>query len=79
MAEPEQSMWVICATCGGQKNHRVLYEKNISIYEDEPPAPPIGSVHHRLVECMGCETIKYTISNSEAESDDIPPWEATRN
>jgi hypothetical protein len=35
----------------------------------------IGSVHHRLVECMGCETIKYTISNSEAESDDIPPWE----
>src|SRR5213594_4881414 len=76
MAEEEKEIWVICASCGHEKRkHRVLYEKRIETYEDEPPTPPAGYVHHRLVECMGCETIKYAISNSDWELHDLPPWE----
>jgi hypothetical protein len=76
MVDDEKTIWVVCATCGlDKRNHRVLFEKNIPVYEDEPPLPPIGYVHNRLVECMGCETIKYVVSNSPYGSDDLPPWE----
>jgi len=71
MVKKKKTIWVICTACGfEERKHRILHEKNIPIYEDEPPAPPIGYVHHRFVECMGCETIKYVISNSYRELDD---------
>src|SRR4029077_12094523 len=65
MPQEESIKWVVCASCGHQaKKHRVLYEKTITVYDDEPPEPPIGEVYHRLAECMGCESIKYVVSNS---------------
>lgn len=76
MAEEEQTMSVLCATCGHRStHHRILYEQGKDIYEDEPPCPPDHIEYHRLVECMGCKTIKYVTSNSAYENDDIPPWE----
>jgi hypothetical protein len=57
MAEAELTRWVLCASCGHQgRKHRVLYEQTIEIFtaEDEPPD---HNEHHRLVQCMGCETV----------------------
>lgn len=60
MPEKEKTLWVTCASCGHQsRNHRVLHEK-VKHYEDED-GPPLYDEYHRLVECMGCETIKYVI------------------
>ncbi len=76
MADEEQTRWVFCARCGHEsRHHRILYEKAKDIYEDEPPCPPDHIEYHRLVECMGCKTIKYVISKGDYERDDIPPWE----
>jgi hypothetical protein len=76
MAEEEQTKWVFCARCGyASRDHRILYEKKMEIYQDEPPCPPDHIEYHRLVECMGCKTIKYVISQADYESDDVPPWE----
>lgn len=75
MAGTEETRWVICASCGyKQRSHRVLFEKTNEIL-DEPYGPPIEQVHHRLVECMGCESIKYVISKSDPHVKDLPPWE----
>jgi Domain of unknown function (DUF4145) len=74
MAEEEITKWVLCTACGHQnRNHRVLYEKRVEIYEDEPPLPPAVIEHHRLVQCMGCNSIKYVTSRSDYEGDDVPP------
>jgi hypothetical protein len=75
MAEEEKIMWVLCATCGHQsRKHRVLYEKKIDISPDSYSIPELIE-HHRLVECMGCETIKYVKSISDWDAKDLPPWE----
>ena len=51
------TLWMTCTSCGHQsKNHRVLYE------QARANAKGGDDVIHRLVECMGCETIKYIIS-----------------
>jgi len=76
MAEEEKTMWVLCASCGHQnRKHRILHEKTVDIFtaEDEPPE---FNEHHRLVQCMGCETIKYVISKSDwFTHPEAPPWE----
>jgi Domain of unknown function (DUF4145) len=70
MAEEEKTKWVLCASCGQrQRRHRVLYEKSVLIGSEEDQ-PPEQEEHHRLVECMGCETIKYVISTSDWPADD---------
>ena len=74
MAEEEQSKWVFCARCGYEsRDHRILYEKRQEIYEDEPPCPAAYYQYHRLVECMGCKTIKYVISKTSNSLDNVPP------
>ena len=74
MAEEEQSKWVFCARCGYEsRDHRILYEKRQEIYEDEPPCPAAYYEYHRLVECMGCKTIKYVISKTSNSLDNVPP------
>ena len=76
MAKEEKTMWVLCASCGHQnRKHRILHEKTVDIFtaEDEPPE---YNEHHRLVQCMGCETIKYVISRSDwFIHPEAPPWE----
>jgi hypothetical protein len=76
MAENEKIMWVLCAACGHHnRKHNIIYEKSIELVtaEDEPPD---FYEHHRLVQCMGCETIKYVISKSNWLTDpNAPPWE----
>jgi hypothetical protein len=70
MAE-EKTKWVICASCGYRpRNHRILYEKIIQPFDD----PPLEVELHRLVQCMGCESIKYVISTAPNIAD-LPPWE----
>jgi hypothetical protein len=72
MANEETTKWVSCTSCGErQKKHRVLYEKNLLIGDAEDQ-PPDQEEHHRLVECMGCETIKYTISISDWPASESP-------
>lgn len=58
-----ETIWVTCAHCGHRsKKHTVLHEKVVLNYEDED-SPPFSETHHRLVECMGCESIKYVQSS----------------
>jgi hypothetical protein len=53
-----KTQWVPCNECGGaDRKHRILFEKT----------NPISSLeegwqydeHHQLLECMGCESIRY--------------------
>ena len=75
MAAEEKTKWVLCAACGHRnRNHRVLYEKKVNIYEDEPPPTVVLVEHHRLLQCMGCNSIKYAISKSDWEGDNVSPW-----
>jgi hypothetical protein len=75
MPEEENTKWVLCASCGQRRRkHRVLYEKTIAIGGDEDQ-PPDQNEHHRLVECMGCETIRYVICVSVWYTGEPPPWE----
>jgi hypothetical protein len=63
MAETDEVMWVTCASCGNaSRKHKVLYEKLVNCYED-PHGSPLYDRYHRLVECMGCEAVKYVISD----------------
>lgn len=60
---------VDCSRCGNNRtNHRVLHEKVETFYDDE--YGPSYEKLHRLVECMGCESIKYVISERECSPDD---------
>jgi hypothetical protein len=76
MSEEQTTMRVLCAACGHQtRNHNILYEKNLDIYSDENEPPEVIE-HHRLVQCLGCETIKYMVSKSDWFTDpEVPPWE----
>jgi Domain of unknown function (DUF4145) len=52
---------VTCASCGHRSTkHRVLYEKENNMLDEDGEEP--YAEYHRLVECMGCETIKYVTS-----------------
>ena len=63
MVEEEKVTWVLCASCGHQsRKHRILHQKDLDVGGDEI-VPPEQIEHHRLVECMGCETIKYVTSS----------------
>ncbi len=76
VAEEQNTKWVLCARCGYRKtDHRILYENGKDIYEEAPPGFPDHIEYHRLVECMGCKTIKYVVSDVTYESDDLPEWE----
>jgi len=78
MTDDVQTKWVFCSRCGYEsRDHNVLYEKQKDIFQYEQPCPPDGVEYHRLVECMGCKTIKYVISQSDYESEGVPPWEET--
>jgi hypothetical protein len=61
----QKALWVTCALCGNSiTRHHVLHEK-----VDDDWAPHLK--YHRLVECMGCDSIKYvtsTIDSSEPDS-----------
>ena len=76
MTENVKTMWVVCAACGHHsRKHGVLYQRIVELYTEEDQ-PPEFNQYHRLVQCMGCETIKYVISKSYwAVSDDTPPWD----
>jgi Domain of unknown function (DUF4145) len=77
MAE-EQTM-VYCARCGdAERNHRILYEKATHFCLDEGPPSPTNLDHieyHRLAQCMGCDGIKYVISEADKDKTEFPPWE----
>lgn len=67
MPEEEKTIWVTCASCGqGNRKHRILHEKVVN-FTDEPHGPVISREFHRLVECMGCENIKYVISTLDCQ------------
>ena len=61
----QEEIWVICAACGHQnRKHRVLHEKTKSFLEEQG-GPEVSREFHRLVECMGCEAIKYVTSSMD--------------
>src|SRR5260370_42561111 len=70
MPKEEKTMWVECTSCGHHiTKHRQLHERANPIYE-ERDGPVVGKEFHRLVECMGCETIKYVASTFDANCHD---------
>jgi hypothetical protein len=73
MPEPKfdkQEIWVICAFCGRQRrNHRVLHKEQRH-FLDEPGGFEVSREYHRLVECKGCEIVKYVISTLDLQSYD---------
>ena len=72
MAEEDTTKWVTCAQCGhANRRHRILYEKTVLALEADDPV----NEHHRLLECMGCESIKYVISRSDWSGDHLI-WKA---
>ena len=61
MSKQERTLWVTCASCGHRSTrHRVLHEKDKTMFDEDVGEP--YREYHRLVECMGCETIKYVTS-----------------
>jgi Domain of unknown function (DUF4145) len=70
MAEKDEPFWVTCASCGQQsRKHQILHEKVIE-YTDEPNGATLRKEFHRFVECMGCGTTKYVISDLDCEQYD---------
>lgn len=56
--EKTESVSSRCAECGGgYRNHRVLFEQKKSY--DDGDGSWDHDEYHQLIECMGCETIKY--------------------
>ena len=54
-----KQMWVRCNACGGKlRKHRILSEHYKSLYDDQGGSETERE-YHRIVECMGCEAIKY--------------------
>ncbi|HEV3301275.1 MAG TPA: DUF4145 domain-containing protein [Planctomycetaceae bacterium] len=67
----KDTIWVPCSECGNSyRNHRVLFEKALHIVDD-PDGPEVRREYHRLVECMGCEKIKYVISTLDLYRYDV--------
>src|SRR5260370_38607972 len=68
MSKEENVIWVTCASWGNQnRKHKVLHEKVIH-YVEERDGPPLYDMFHRLVECMGCETVKYVTSTLDTQA-----------
>jgi len=64
MDKTMKTMWVACASCGhNSRKHLILHEKVVPYADIDQP--PIYNEYHRLVECMGCETIKYVTSKRD--------------
>lgn len=58
MAEKEKTVRVRCTDCGGgHRNHRVLHDHKKSY--GEPDGGWDHDEHHQLIECMGCESVRY--------------------
>ncbi|MFP5238633.1 MAG: DUF4145 domain-containing protein [Acidobacteriota bacterium] len=56
MSEAGQK-WVMCSSCGGNsKKHTVLHEERKKIYDEDFV---VGEHVHCLIECCGCESVKY--------------------
>src|SRR5687767_3267697 len=73
MAEEEKTKWVICASCGyHQRSHRILYEKSVLIGDEDGPT---DELYYRVVQCMGCNSIKYTTSRASYVDTNHAPWE----
>ena len=69
MTKGDKTIWVICSSCGhNSRKHSVLFEKVIHHFEDPYGGPPTYDEFHRLVECMGCETVKYVTSNLDRQA-----------
>jgi hypothetical protein len=65
MSDHIETIWVTCANCGHKhRKHGVLHKEVKRIYQD-PDGGPYEEEYHRLVECMGCESIKYVASSQE--------------
>ena len=70
MGDKDNNQWVTCAECGNRyRNHRVLHEK-VKHYAEDIVGEPLYDEYHCLVECMGCETIKYVTFKVYAEDFD---------
>jgi hypothetical protein len=55
---PAESVWVKCAKCGGQnKRHSVVGEFKVPEYGEFGEST--GTEFHQLIQCGGCECIKY--------------------
>lgn len=64
----KETIWVTCSSCGHKhRNHRVLHEQAKHFVDDPYSGAEIMREYHRLVECMGCETIKYVISTLDLQ------------
>jgi hypothetical protein len=56
--EPDKTVWVRCKECGNDfRNHRVLFEHK-NTFEDGDGGWS-HDICHQLIECMGCECIRY--------------------
>lgn len=58
MTKEERTVRVRCTNCGrGYRNHRILYEQKKSF--GDPDRGWEYDEHHQLIQCMGCDTVKY--------------------
>ncbi len=68
----EKTVFERCEDCGGNYRHnRLLYEQKRSFADDEDGLNS-RTVHHQMIECMGCRAIRYrtyTIAHHEGEDE----------
>lgn len=66
----QKKVWIPCTVCGGgNRRHLVLFQKSWGIGDDYGYD---HDEHHLLLECMGCESIKYKrYSTSEYKRDEF--------
>lgn len=62
MSEKEKTLWVTCAKCNYQsRSHRILHEET-TYFLDGPDGNVLSTTYHRFIQCMGCESFKYAVS-----------------
>lgn len=62
MPQGQETIRVACSTCGTMRNfHRVLYEF-VKPWNNGPDEPVHTHDYHRLVQCMGCKSLRYVTS-----------------
>ena len=58
--EIDRTVWVRCKECGnGHRNHRILFEQKKQFSDGDDGWS--HDEHHQLIECMGCESIRYRL------------------
>lgn len=62
-----RTIQVECKDCGGRRNHWLLFEEFRDVID--PYGQPCERNYHRLVECKGCESIKYVSSTQDFRYD----------